>query len=593
MPAQSKLSNALAYARYGIRVHPCHEIESDGECSCGKLGCPSAGKHPRLNDWLALATADEAQIRRWWADWPTANVGVATGAGSNLVVLDVDGEIGQAAIRALELEHGELPITPLVLTGGKGGCHYYFAHVPGLRNAIRFDEGLDIRTDGGLVIGAGSIVKRQYRWDAAFTLGNDLQPANMPEWLVNRIKAAKSPAGNSAAFTMPATLPAGQRNDHLYRLARSLKAKGLTAVSALAALQAENKAKCSPPLEENEIAAISAHAFLQPDQADFKANRNEAEPRRGSQATKLVELAISHAAEFFHDGDTAYVSFIAAGHLETTAIPSLPLRRWLGAQYFRETKTSPNGESIGAACNTIAGLALEGEQREVFLRLGERDGMLYLDLCDKDWRCVEIGRTGWRIVQSKDAPRFRRTRAMRALPEPQSGGSFDILKRFCNTPDDKTFLLVVGWLVCAIRRAGPFAILLLQGAAGGAKSSMAHVLRSLIDPNAAPLRAEPPTLRDLAVAAENSWLLAFDNLSHIPAWLSDGLCRISTGAGFSIREHYENREETIFQAKRPCLITSIHEVATANDLLDRSVIVALPEIPAARRLTEQKIQSRF
>jgi putative DNA primase/helicase len=89
----SKLDYALAHARHGFRVFACHEIEADGECSCGKLQCASAGKHPRIKDWQILATTDESEIRKWWRQWSGANIGIATGESSNLTVLDVDGEV--------------------------------------------------------------------------------------------------------------------------------------------------------------------------------------------------------------------------------------------------------------------------------------------------------------------------------------------------------------------------------------------------------------------------------------------------------------------------------------------------------------------
>jgi hypothetical protein len=77
------------YSRRGYRVFPLHEIEADGECSCGRLGCGSADKHLRVKDWQTLATVDAEQIYEWWRPWLTANIGIACGQESNLTVLDV------------------------------------------------------------------------------------------------------------------------------------------------------------------------------------------------------------------------------------------------------------------------------------------------------------------------------------------------------------------------------------------------------------------------------------------------------------------------------------------------------------------------
>src|SRR5262249_28410888 len=161
-------------------------IEADGFCLCGATACGNPAKHPRYKGWQADATAEEKVIGDWWSKKPQANIGIACGKVSNLTVLDVDvkPEVdGRDTLRELELEHGELPETPIVISGS-GGLHYYFQYEPELRNAVKFAPGLDIRTEGGLVIGAGSRNKAgDYRWEAGFMLGDSgLVPAKMPQW---------------------------------------------------------------------------------------------------------------------------------------------------------------------------------------------------------------------------------------------------------------------------------------------------------------------------------------------------------------------------------------------------------------------------
>lgn len=128
---------------------------------------------------------------------------------------------------------------------------------------------------------------------------------------------------------------------------------------------------------------------------------------------------------------------------------------------------------------------------------------------------------------------------------------------------------------------------------GAGKSTTGRLLRALVDPNAAPLRSEPRDGRDLMIAANNSWCLAYDNLSHVPAWLSDALCRLSTGGGFATRELYTDQEEIIFDSQRPVLLTSIEEVATRSDLLDRCLIVWLATIPEDGRRPEAELMAEF
>src|SRR5205807_197923 len=115
--------------------------------------------------------------------------------------------------------------------------------------------------------------------------------------------------------------------------------------------------------------------------------------------------------------------------------------------------------------------------------------------------------------------------------------------------------LLVGWLLGAFSPHGPYAMLALHGEQGSAKSTTARILRSLIDPNTSDLRSEPRNARELMIAATDGWVLAFDNLSDIQSWLSDALCRLSTGGGFATRQLHTDDEEVLFDAQRPLLIT--------------------------------------
>jgi Bifunctional DNA primase/polymerase, N-terminal/Protein of unknown function (DUF3987)/Primase C terminal 2 (PriCT-2) len=210
---KSKLEYALDYARHHIKVFPLFDIGENGRCACGVSNCGnSRGKHPRVKDWQVLATTDKAQIQAWWERWPNANIGVLTGVGSNLTALDVDGQEGANTLHDFEVNTEgcrELPPTPRVKTGGKGGCQLYFQHVPGLRNLVKFAPGLDIRNDGGYVVGAGSLVNSPYSFEAGFALG-EIPLGQMPEWLIERIK-------NASTFKQAKIKPAppnGDARDH-------------------------------------------------------------------------------------------------------------------------------------------------------------------------------------------------------------------------------------------------------------------------------------------------------------------------------------------------------------------------------------------
>jgi hypothetical protein len=205
---------------------------------------------------------------------------------------------------------------------------------------------------------------------------------------------------------------------------------------------------------------------------------------------------------------------------------------------------------------------------------------------------VEIDEHGWRLIA--DPPvRFRRSAGMRALPVPVRGGKIEKLKEFLNIKDYKDFVLVVAWMLAALRPGGPYPVLGLAGEQGTAKSFLTSLLRKLIDPNSAPLRALPREDRDLFITATNSLLLAFDNCSGIAAWTSDTLCRLSSGGGFSVRSLYTDGDETLFNEARPIILNGIKDIITRPDLADRSMFIVLEKIEKRARKAEKKLLAEF
>jgi len=174
-----------------------------------------------------------------------------------------------------------------------------------------------------------------------------------------------------------------------------------------------------------------------------------------------------------------------------------------------------------------------------------------------------------------------------------AGGNIESLRSLVNVRGRVDWILLLAWLTAAMRPSGPYPVLVLHGEQGSAKSTLARLLRALIDPNTAPLRSEPKEPRDLMIAATNSWCMALDNISHLPVWLSDAVCRLSTGGGFATRTLYENDEETIFDAQRPIILNGIEELATRGDLLDRAIILYLPKIEEAERREEKRFWAEF
>jgi hypothetical protein len=304
--------------------------------------------------------------------------------------------------------------------------------------------------------------------------------------------------------------------------------------------------------------------------------------KKPSQATILVALALASDLELFHTPDAeAFVSISAGTHRETWPLRGGPFRRWLARRYYEEHGSAPGSQALQDALQVLEGHALfQGFEHEVHLRLAEHEGEIYLVLVDEYWQAVRISARGWEVVH--DPPvRFRRPRGMRALPYPERDGNLEELREFVNIAD-ADWPLLAAWAVAALRPRGPFPVLPMHGEQGTAKSTTGRILRELIDPNAAPMRSEPRNGHDLMIAANNGWVLAFDNVSRLSPWLSDAICRLATGGGFATRELYSDLDEVLIDVQRPVILNGIEELATRGDLLDRSVILYLPTITRYR-----------
>jgi hypothetical protein len=306
----------------------------------------------------------------------------------------------------------------------------------------------------------------------------------------------------------------------------------------------------------------------------------------------LIELA--QTAELFHAPDgSAFADLDVNGHRETWPVRSNGFKLWLARRYYEEAAGAVSSDARNAALNVIEAKArFDGPKRDVHVRVGGHDGRLYLDLCDEDWRAVEIDANGWRVVESPPV-RFRRAAGMQALPAPVPGGSVEALRSFLNVRSYTDFVLVVAWVLACLRDRGPYPVIVLSGEQGSAKSTFSAILRALLDPNTAPLRALPREDRDLFIAATNGHVLAFDNVSGLPAWISDTLCRLATGGGFAVRQLYTDQDEVLFDAARPVILNGIEDIVTRPDLADRAVFLTLEPISEERRRPEADLWAAF
>ena len=311
-----------------------------------------------------------------------------------------------------------------------------------------------------------------------------------------------------------------------------------------------------------------------------------------TQFDRLMAIAGDECAAF-HDARTAFVDVESHGHRETWPVQSSQFTRWLQYRYFVAHRGAPNRSALRSARDTIEALGLyEGARQRVFRRVASLGNNFYLDLANSGREAVEIGAEGWRVV-ARPPVRFTRSPTTRALPRPESGGRLSDLRPHLNLASDDDFVLVTSWMLAALRDTGPYPALVLRGEQGSAKSTTMRIVRLVIDPVDAPVRTLPHSERNLYIEAANSHLLAYDNVSEIAAWLSDALCRMSTGGGVSTRQLYTDASELVIGGTRPTILNGIGEFVTRGDLADRTIFLHMPVIPETRYATEAAIWTRF
>jgi len=305
-------------------------------------------------------------------------------------------------------------------------------------------------------------------------------------------------------------------------------------------------------------------------------------------------LALARDAVLFHTEEkTAFADIEFDDHREIWPVRSSTFRQWLQLRYYNATHSAPSREAMTTAVSTLEAKALfEGACRRVHTRTASHKGRLYIDLCDDKWRAIELDERGWRIV---DVPpvRFIRARGMLSLPTPVRGGSVHDLRRFLNVKSDDDFVLLVSWMLAALRDRGPYPILVIRGEEGTGKSTLVNCVRALVDPNKVPLRSLPRDERDLYIAAANGYVFAFDNVSTLSPWLSDGLCRLSTGGGFATRQLYTDQDELLITASRAAILNGIEDFVTRSDLADRSIFLSLTPIASRERRNEEELKAGF
>lgn len=248
--------------------------------------------------------------------------------------------------------------------------------------------------------------------------------------------------------------------------------------------------------------------------------------------------------------------------------------------------------ALADAMTVLEGIAASTDPVPVLLRVAGDTERVVIDLGTADGRCVVVTASGWHIA-FRSPVLFRRSGAMAPMPEPvHDGDGLAVLRSLVNMDDD-AFHQLVAWLAAAWIPHIPHPVLTFKGEQGTGKSKAAQTVINLVDPSPAAKRSQPRDVKSWATQAFNSWALCLDNISMIPPWLSDTLCKAVTGDGIVDRALYTDDDVVVLTFRRVLAMTTIDAGALAGDLAERLLMLDLQLIGEDKRRTEEELDGAF
>ncbi|MGI8745190.1 MAG: hypothetical protein ACR2NN_21985 [Bryobacteraceae bacterium] len=238
---------------------------------------------------------------------------------------------------------------------------------------------------------------------------------------------------------------------------------------------------------------------------------------------------------------------------------SKAFHNWLLERFYSEHHVVPRPSAVREVIQLLEAKTQFGGVPRVSIarRIASAPGKVILDLYNDQGEVVEISATGWHVTQNLSAyfrlPVPGSSRSARPLPHPeQPAAALDKLRALLHlTPEH--FTRCVSWLTAAMPPTGPYPILVVQGPG---KSSVAKLLRSLVDPGPTSFCPVPSSSRDLQSLAAHNWILALDRIEQRPSRMLRHLIRLSTGETFAARDRPSDPEPFHVFLERPILFTT-------------------------------------
>ena len=560
------------------------------------LPCDPATKSPLIDGGKLSASRDPDQIRAWWTKFPDAMIG---GRCDGLVVLDLDAyKPGHAEdLRSLE----PLPPTRSFRTPGESvrGRHLVYLDPAGLCRSTKLGRNrtIDVRagTSRDYIILPPSVGAH----GRAYEVIDWRPPADAPAQLIEA--AGRSPErteilpdGLPPHEPLPRSLrvvaPADAgASEHTYLLARNALRSGLS------------PGQIRTLLEEDEVTrGRLAEARRQqpgwwPDEFWRIVRQAQDEVTEGAEDEKAsaAQIIMRIGRRDFDFGRTTESAPWAApkqgpriAHIFRGGKSSF--RASLAGRFEQELGRPPSQNALSEALQVFENVANNKPRADLPMRTAWHDGEIVLDLGSEDGKAVVIGPGGWKIVDQSPVL-FLRTDLTDALPEPQRGGRLaDTLLPLLNlgrSDQPLAVAAILSWLWPDIDHP----VIYLRGEEGTAKTSLAKIIRSLVDPSIVEVRRQPGKDEDWEVTIAGQQIVILDNLSTLPDWLSDALCTAVTGTSSVKRRMYSDQDLSVIRVRRSFIITSIDTLISRGDLVDRTILFELE--PLAQQRDRGEVES--
>ena len=396
--------------------------------------------------------------------------------------------------------------------------------------------------------------------------------------------------------------PVDRNSDGTYTTACPVCSYGKLWLASDGTCKAQDQCDCdlSPYADPTGTPPGSSPVQEATDEADSEPKEERGKP---TCAQRLIE--IGSRAELFHsDRSIAYAAFPVSlrnetgesvKHRETWQIRSRAFKDWLTREFYEDAGRPPTSQGMQDALGLL-------EAKARYDGTGQRDRCAFASRPIRWVRCDLT--TSVRPNGTAFASRRRDGTSSNSRPSsiatqrpaqvtPTHGGNLNALRRFVNVKDDNAWYLLIAWMVAALMPELPHPVFAI-GEQGSCKSSLARLLGQLIDPSRTPLRSQPRDLGEWVQIGDHTWMPVLNNLSNLPEWLSDALCRACTGEGFGEKRMlYSDSDDVLIEFRRVVILTGIECVVSRPDLLDRSILVSLEPIKPEDRRAEAEIERRW